>query len=167
MVNILAGCSGSGKTTFYRNNKNANSVCVCPDDLRKEITGNISDQTKNKEVFELAYSNLNNYCKTKKEIWFDATNLNKESLNKIISVASKNNQDCSIYVFEKSFDFDECNCRVRQDIAHGVNRSNVPEDIIKKQHERFKSLYKNLDSIVSVFKKAYPNIKISVNHVEK
>ena len=51
----LIGVSGSGKSTWIKNNKSKwnKTVVISPDEIRKELTGNISDQSKNKEVFEL------------------------------------------------------------------------------------------------------------------
>ena len=44
---IPIGISGSGKSRLYNLNYQ-DYVKICPDDIRKELTGSISDQSKNK-----------------------------------------------------------------------------------------------------------------------
>ena len=48
---VPIGISGSGKTRLY-NMRYSDLTLVSPDLIRKELTGSISDQRKNKEVFE-------------------------------------------------------------------------------------------------------------------
>ena len=48
---VPIGISGSGKTRLY-NMRYRDLYLLSPDLIRKELTGSISDQKKNKEVFE-------------------------------------------------------------------------------------------------------------------
>lgn len=75
---ILSGLPGSGKTTFRRKLVNACSwlSSICPDDIRAEIS-DINDQSRNKEVFGIAYSRLDLYGSEGRDIIWDATNLRR------------------------------------------------------------------------------------------
>ena len=167
VIKIEIGISGSGKTTFYKNNHSEKSGYINPDSLRKILCGNVSDQSKNKEVFELAYKNLEKLCqKETEEIWFDATSLSKDSITKILNITSKYGYDCELCIFEDSLNPELCNSRVRKDIENSIDRSNVPEEIItKKQFERFNNLYKNFENLYNELKKEYIGIKFNVRRV--
>ena len=74
---IPIGISGSGKSRLYNLNYQ-DYVKICPDDIRKELTGSISDQSKNKEVFELAQQRIDDCIANDKNVFYDATNINQE-----------------------------------------------------------------------------------------
>lgn len=67
------GISGSGKSYIY-NKDYKDCVQVSPDLIREELTGDISNQTKNKEVFKLAFERVDEYLNNGKDVFFDATN---------------------------------------------------------------------------------------------
>lgn len=167
VIKIEIGISGSGKTTYYKNNHSENSGYINPDSLRKQLCGDVSDQTRNREVFELAYVNLEKFCLSgKNEIWFDATNLTKDSITKILNISSKYGYDCEFIVFEDSLNPELCNSRVRKDIENSVDRSNVPEEIITtKQFNKFVNLYKNLENLYNEFVSDYKGIKFKITKV--
>ncbi len=81
-VIMTIGIPGSGKSTFLEKIKDQFPIFgyICPDDIRKELTGDISDQSKNKEVWVLAYSRLEKMLADNADITvlFDATQANKE-----------------------------------------------------------------------------------------
>ena len=72
---IPVGISGSGKSTWINANTDTNTVVVSPDDIRRELTGDISDQTKNKEVFQVAFKRAIDGLNAGKDVIFDATNV--------------------------------------------------------------------------------------------
>lgn len=72
------GLPGSGKTTFLKPFANENSyVYICPDEIRKELTGSDSDQTKNREVWDLAKIRVKEAFTENKSVVFDATFANE------------------------------------------------------------------------------------------
>ena len=71
------GISGSGKSYIY-NRDYKDYVQVSPDLIREELTGSISDQSKNKEVFKLAFERVDEYLNKGQDVFFDATNVNKK-----------------------------------------------------------------------------------------
>jgi predicted kinase len=71
---ITVGISGSGKTTWLLENSTGKRV-ISPDEIRRELTGDVSDQTKNKEVFKIAFERVINALNNGVSVIFDATNV--------------------------------------------------------------------------------------------
>ena len=130
-VYIMVGISGAGKSTWVKNatstlDKSTYRV-ICPDFERKKLTGDISNQDKNDKVFsncnwKLAKS-VDNELVSK--IYWDATNLNTQSLKSIKKIIRKSKYTWSIHVvcFEDSRNWELCTSRVEKDLANGVDRS--------------------------------------------
>jgi len=139
---ITVGASGSGKSTYCKTYSLDNKcLIISTDEKRKELTGNVSSQSMNQEVFESCYKVLR---ETEEEtVIFDSTALSWEYVSRIIDKAKQNKmppKNIEIDMFETSNDFDECLKRVKTDIANNVDRSNVPEDVIRKQVDNYKKM---------------------------
>jgi len=137
---ITVGISGSGKTTFR--NTLENYKCVSPDDIRKEITGDISNQEKNSEVWIRAYERLRTYLECGFDVIFDSTACNVFTVKTLQNIGGKLN--CEI-VF-KLFETDEQTAfeRIQNDLQNGVDRSNVPRMIIRQQLHNYELVKKYL-----------------------
>lgn len=72
---IPVGISGSGKSTWINANRKSNTVVISPDEIRRELTGNISDQSKNNDVFVLAFKKAIDALNNGNDVIFDATNV--------------------------------------------------------------------------------------------
>jgi predicted kinase len=71
---IGIGIPGSGKSTILKRFAEKNNyIYICPDDIRFELTGDSADQTKNKEVWELAHKRAEEALGRNRSIVFDAT----------------------------------------------------------------------------------------------
>ena len=81
-VYIMVGIPGSGKSTLARS---LGCRIICPDEIRKALSGDAADQTKNDEVFKLAYEELNDAITKQQDVVFDATNLSERIRRKIIT----------------------------------------------------------------------------------
>ncbi len=140
------GISGSGKSTWIKANANSNTVIVCPDDIRRELTGDVSDQTKNNEVWSAAYNKIATTLNTGKDVILDATNVKSGDRKRLLSYLS-DNVDKPFEVVAKIFDVDPevAKQRVKKDIEAGVDRSNVPDWAIDKQYQKFVDGLKSLD----------------------
>lgn len=135
---IPVGISGSGKSTWIRTLENQGFIVVSPDDIRRELTGTINDQTKNNEVFELAYQRVIDALNSGKSVIFDATNLTSkyriEMLDKF-----KTSVHRDFEALAKIFDSDPeiSKQRIAKDIEAGVDRANVPSHAIDRQYSSF------------------------------
>ena len=128
------GISGSGKSYIY-NKDYKDCVQVSPDLIREELTGDISNQTKNKEVFKLAFERVDEYLNEGQDVFFDATNVNKDQrknfTDKYIGT------DVEVVYVVLPADIDLSWNRIRKDIREGKNRSNVPYFALVKQKEQY------------------------------
>jgi predicted kinase len=128
------GISGSGKS-YIHNKDYKDCVQVSPDLIREELTGDISNQTKNKEVFKLAFERVDEYLNKGQDVFFDATNVNKDQRKNFTDKYIGTDVEV-IYVVLPA-DIDLSWNRIRKDIREGKNRSNVPYFALVKQKEQY------------------------------
>ena len=134
-VIITVGISGSGKSTWRKQFlAKSDFELICPDNIRKYMTGNIGDQSKNNEVWESVFSELDRLISSKTNVVFDSTCTNIDTVKRIL----RRTKDVAIPIF-KIF---ECNpdvakCRVNADILSGIDRANVPSEIVDRQYVGF------------------------------
>lgn len=167
MVYFSIGCSGSGKS-YYGNqlkSKVKNLEIICPDDVRAEM-GDISDQSKGKEVFSKIYQQLEAAMKAGKNIYYSATNLTKKSRVSLMALCKKYQQDVTAVVFLTSYRPDICENRVKKDLAGGVNRSNTMvktdtgKTVVQMQAEKFRQQMKDISSLEKELKENSKSYKI-------
>lgn len=148
---IPIGISGSGKSRLYNLNYQ-DYVKICPDDIRKELTGSISDQSKNKEVFELAQKRIDDCIANDKNVFYDATNINTEYRKKFVNKYKETNVRI-VYVILPA-DVNISYQRIKNDLDNKVDRSKVPYQVLLRQYEMYKetlnSQFKdeNVDEII-------------------
>lgn len=155
MVYVTIGISGSGKTTYGKYYEGPNCKVVCMDDIRKELTGNISDQSKNAEVFTEAMDQISDAIFCGKDVYHSATNLKlygiKDLIRRITNYEHSEDKvpKITFLVFDDSLTPSLCRRRVQKDLANNVDRSNTltkvddVNDIIAKQAADFMKLYSN------------------------
>ena len=131
-VYVTVGISGSGKSTYLKTHFKP-EVIVCPDQIRKELTHNISDQSKNGEVWPITKQRMLDVLKKHGEVVLDATNVNKSLRIRFMSAFNYNKKIALVF----NTPIDICKARVSDDIANKVDRSNVPMNIIDKQYTQF------------------------------
>lgn len=137
------GISGSGKSYIY-NKDYKDCVQVSPDIIREELTGDISNQTKNKEVFKLAFERVDEYLNKGQDVFFDATNVNKSQRKNFTDKYIGTDVDV-VYVVLPA-DIDLSWKRIRKDIRENKNRSDVPYFALVRQKEQYdKSLELGFD----------------------
>ena len=163
-VIITIGCSGSGKTTFcqkkYPDYKN-----LCMDDIRKELTGNISDQSKNEEVFKTLCNRIVESVKDKSDICITNTNLGGPKGLKFIAERLSKNSEVTLLFFEDSLNWELCQKRVEADISNGVERSDTTGNresgipIIKEMSEKYIQMSKLSKEHKENFEKVFKRCK--------
>lgn len=131
---IPIGISGSGKSYIY-NRDYKDYILVSPDLIREELTGDISDQSKNKEVFRIAFARVDEYLKREQNVFFDATNVNKSQRKKFTDKYVDTDVDVTYVVLPADIDLSWT--RIRKDIREKKNRSDVPYFALVKQKEQY------------------------------
>ena len=133
------GISGSGKSYIY-NRDYKDYVQVSPDLIREELTGDISNQSKNKEVFKLAFERVDEYLNNGQDVFFDATNVNK-SQRKTFTDKYIGTDVEVVYVILPA-DIDLSWKRIGADIREKKNRANVPYFALVRQKENYDNTIK-------------------------
>lgn len=128
---VPIGISGSGKTRLY-NMRYSDLTLVSPDLIRKELTGSISDQKKNKEVFEEVDRRVVDLVKKGESFFYDATNVNSEFRKKFVE--QFRGTDVKITYVILPTDMNTSYVRIKQDLKNNVDRSNVPFEVLMRQN---------------------------------
>ena len=128
------GISGSGKSYIY-NRDYKDYVQVSPDLIREELTGSISDQSKNKEVFKLAFERVDEYLNKGQDVFFDATNVNKTQRKNFTDKYI--GSDVNVIYVVLPADVDLSWKRIIKDIREKKNRSDVPYFALVRQKEQY------------------------------
>lgn len=135
------GISGSGKSTLIETMKKVYDglKIVCPDTIRYNLTGNISDQSRNSEVFEIVETLINDCVSKNVNVYYDATNLNTKYRRKFVNKFENNpNVHITYYVFPA--DVELSYQRIQNDLKNKVNRSNVPLDVLNRQKKLYNEM---------------------------
>lgn len=137
---MTIGISGSGKSSFL---KNFNYNCIiCPDNIRKELTGSISDQTQNSQVWFLTKKRIIENINNLGIAILDATNT--VSKNRKSFLKSLPDDVTTIAVVFPLPDIDLAFERIQKDVKNGVDRCKVPIEVIQRQAEQMKNGLSNI-----------------------
>lgn len=152
---VAIGISGSGKSTYLRKHF-YEELIVCPDEIRRELTGDISDQSRNDEVWRLTKERLLAVVEKHGKAVLDATNVDKYRRVRFMSAFN----GCRKIAIVFPVDLEEAISRVQKDIQGAIDRSDVPVRVIKRQHT---SLMRGLKSLVHEFNE----VRVTVDPAEK
>lgn len=141
------GISGSGKSTWINSKTDSNTIVVSPDDIRREVNGNVSDQSNMGQVWSLTFDRIVNGLNSGKNVILDATNVKSSDRIKLLKhLNTYVNQDFDAQAKIFNVDPEIAKQRVRNDINNGVDRSNVPDFVIDRQYQTFISGLNSLES---------------------
>jgi predicted kinase len=130
---MMIGIPGSGKSTIVNDlAKEYNASVVCPDQIRKNLTGDISDQSRNNEVWSIAKQFINDALDGNINVILDATNTVSKYRKKFIEDLKPCIKKAKIIECDVKTAFR----RITIDIQHGVDRSNVPLDVIQRMYKQ-------------------------------
>lgn len=126
---IGIGIPGSGKTTILKNFAEKNNYAyICPDDIRQEISGDVYDRSKNKEVWIEAKKRAAKEFGIGNSVVFDATFANPKERKDFLSSARDNGAEKIEGVF--------VNIPVEIAKERNINRErNVPEPDIDRMNK--------------------------------
>lgn len=148
MLIVTVGISGSGKSRLCNELvTEAGFTRVCPDDIRKELTGDISDQSQNGRVWKEAYRRLEEALRQGNDVVFDSLGTSRKTRNELRAVAERIGVPVEAYVLMDSLSAQRCRDRVAADLEQGVDRSNtlVNDDIIARQHAKFLGTLRSIE----------------------
>jgi predicted kinase len=129
---VLAGISGSGKSTFRELLCESNHFAiVCPDLIRKELYGDESTQGDGNKVFSKAFEDLKNFGDCLFDCVFDATNTTKKARKQVIEQGRKHFDFILCYYFTPD---------LIESQKRNLNRERqVPLEIIYKQYKQWET----------------------------
>jgi len=135
---VLVGISGSGKSTFVKGYFIPNDTFyISPDMIRKELTGNISDQSRNVEVWETAYNSLDTWTNDDTlptVAVFDSTACNLHTVKTLMEKMQIKGIEIVFYVLPISIF--KSYWRIRKDLKNKIDRAATPLKILFRQKKR-------------------------------
>ena len=133
---VPIGISGSGKSTLYKGTF-SDIKLVCPDLIRYELTGDISDQSCNGRVFKIVDERIEKHVQNNEDVFYDATNVVKKYRKKFVN-KFKNNPNVYIVYYILNANIDLSYNRIKNDLRNNINISNVSYKVLEKQMENYK-----------------------------
>lgn len=101
------GIPGCGKSTWVSRQWFPPVKVVNTDAIRVRLTGNLSDQSRNDEVFATAYTEIEETLAVGNDVIFDSTALSRNGHARrtfMIDIAKKHNAEAELHVFRVPFD---------------------------------------------------------------
>lgn len=154
MLLVIVGPSYSGKSTVceffkrYYKEQELPMYVICPDDIRKELLGDASDQSNGKMIFETAYERVDKALNSPlNTVFFDATSLTPARRKPLIEIAKKHRASCSAIVMP-DFTEEELTARV------ATRERKVPLDVVRAQKQKmvYPTVEEGFDYITPVSK---------------
>ena len=128
---ILAGISGSGKSTFAKLLEEQGWNITCPDRIRAFFYGDESIQGDGNKVFQYAFNNMVEHGKQGYDVIFDATNTTKKARKQVIEKAKPHFDFILCYYFAPD---------LTQSIANQKKRERqVPNDVLVRQVQQWQT----------------------------
>ena len=141
----MVGISGSGKSTFAGGLETSLSAkVVSTDDIRLEITGDATDQTRNGEVFGIARKRIDDLLAQGKNAVIDATSLSQKDRRLWVDLGKKHGAELVAYVVNRPADVAK---------QQNLKRTRqVPDWVIDKQKAKLQlpTTAEGFDKIVNV-----------------
>lgn len=139
---VMCGISGSGKSTKAKElERKFRALIVSTDEIRARVFKDVNDQKHNKEVFQIAYDEINDLLRYANNVIFDATNIKYSSIKELKkNIKHWDDINKILYVMDTPIEkaIEQNNARDRV----------VPTDVITKQANTFKS---NKEKIMQEF----------------
>ena len=134
---IMVGISASGKSTIAKQlAEKENAIIISSDVIRAELcNGNVSDQSKNEEVFKLYHKRIRENLLAGNNVICDATNIILKSRRAIFNAI--NGIDCEKIGYIVAKKIEDC---IKDN--HNHDRVAVPDYVIEKQIRKFQVPFK-------------------------
>ena len=142
---MMVGPAGSGKSTWIQEylQTHPKFVVVSTDDLRRSLTGNVSDNSRNAEIWSEAKEKVKQILVAGRNAILDSTMVNERDRASFLSYLGGINFDLKYKIIEPA-QKEELVKRIEADLKAGKDRSNVPHHVIERQLMNF---YKDVNRI--------------------
>lgn len=142
---MLQGLPASGKSTYARRLEQEGYLLISSDDIRVELTGDMTDQSKNHIIFnDIIPSRIVGAAASRRDVVYDATSYCRARRKDIIAQAKR----CGykVYVHLLMTPYEEC---LRRNQAR---ERRVPEHVIDRMHDNWEnpSLDEGIDGIMYI-----------------
>lgn len=128
-LTLLVGAPGSGKST-YRNTL-INSKVICMDDERQRLCGTPNDMSKNTEVFNNCFKELNRSLRANESVTWDATSWTRKARKPLIDAARSHGAQVGIVYFDLP---------VETLLKRNVEREKrVPDDVVWRFYKQLET----------------------------
>lgn len=128
---MTVGIPGSGKSSWIKSlNK---YIIVNPDSIRKELSGDISNQDVNNQAWILAKERTVAALIAGLDVILDATNVSTRHRRIFIKGLPPCNLKAKVFDVKPMIAYG----RIANDIRLGVDRSNVPEKVVYRMYGEF------------------------------
>jgi len=139
---LIIGIPGSGKSTWISKfNSDNKYTVVSPDQIRKQLTGNVSDQTQNAKVWMIAKERVKSYLGRGKSVIFDSTMTNPQRRREFIKDLPPAHLKAKVFYIDPEVSKE----RIKKDILAGKDRADVPDDVIDRMQSELMGTVKLLD----------------------
>lgn len=138
---LMCGLPGSGKSTYAEKLKEEGVIIHSSDAVRKEL-GDINDQSKNEEVFNILHKRIKDDLKNGKSVCMDCTNLNRK--RRVAFLKELKNIPCEKICILMATPYEIC---VAQNFGR---RRRVPSEVLWNMYKSFNvpTYHEGFDDIV-------------------
>lgn len=143
---MLIGIPGSGKSTYLKSIPKDNVSIVCPDDIRRERTGDVSKQYDNKKVWIEARKRIKESISKGLYTILDATNVDTEKRRDMLSMIRSEFPGIDTYARIFDADPEVSKQRIKKDLENEVDRSKVPDEVIDRMYKQYLETLNNIKS---------------------
>lgn len=145
------GIPGSGKSrwvkTYLEEGEDTVHV-VSPDDIRRAVLGDVSNQEQGDRIWQIALVDTVKLLLADSDVILDATNVSARSRGNFLDQVKSAVVNSSMWFNTRAVVFpcdpEIAKERIAKDMAKGLDRSNVPPDVIDKMYSRFVSGYERI-----------------------
>lgn len=123
----MCGIPGSGKSTVAEELKRKhNAIRISPDEIRRMLSGDTNDQSRNADVFAIAHRATESNLLQGNRVVFDATNTRPESRAQLLDLARQTGATSHLHIVNPGLDV----CKQRNNGRERV----VPADVLERMH---------------------------------
>lgn len=139
---MLVGIPGSGKDTWLRKQKagRKNFAVISIDDMRKELTSDVSNQACNSIVWSAAKTQAKTVLYMGRNVILNATNVNTAYRKDFLSGLPPCRKLARVFPVKPETAYG----RIRKDLDRGIDRSRVPEETVYRMYGEFLYTVRNL-----------------------